>query len=84
MDSSPVRLKDGGAAPKHMRYEACPRGRVSYDEAGGRFTLFADRCIMMDNRLVNAIMNEFNLPMGTRCLADDRYRCPKCLHKRTK
>jgi hypothetical protein len=67
-----------------MRYEARPRGRVNYDEASGRFTLFADRCIIMDKRLVNAIMNEFNLPLGTRGLADDHYRCPKCLHKRTK
>jgi hypothetical protein len=78
------RLKEAGATPKYMRYEACPRGRVKYDEASRRFTLFADRCIIMDYRLVSAIMNEFNLPMGTRGLADDHYRCPKCLRKRTK
>jgi hypothetical protein len=51
------RLKECGAAPKYMRYEACPRGRVNYDEPSGRFTLFADMCIIMDNRLVSAIMN---------------------------
>ena len=78
------RLKECGAAPKYLRYEACPRGRVNYDEASGRFTLFADRCIIMDKRLVSAIMNEFNLPMGTRSLADDQYHCPKCLRKRSK
>ena len=78
------RLKECGAAPKYLRYEACPRGRVNYDEASGRFTLFADRCIIMDKRLVSAIMNEFNLPMGTRSRADDHYHCPKCLRKRTK
>ena len=78
------RLKECGATPKYMRYKACPRGRVNYDDASGRFTLFADRCIIMDKRLVSAIMNEFNLPMGTRSLADDHYRCPKCLPKRTK
>jgi hypothetical protein len=78
------RLKEAGATPKYMRYEACPRGRVKYDEASRRFTLFADRCIIMDKRLVSAIMNEFNLPMGTKSLADDQYHCPKCLRKRTK
>ena len=78
------RLKDGGAIPKDMPYEECPRRRVNYDEASRRFTLFADRCIIMDKRPVSAIMNELNLPMGTRGLADDHYRCPKCLRKRTK
>ncbi len=78
------RLKECGAAPKYLRYEACPRGRVNYDEASGRFTLFADRCIIMDKGLVSAIMNEFNLPMGTRSRADDHYHCPKCLRKRSK
>jgi hypothetical protein len=67
------RLKEGGAVPKDMPYEECPRGRVNYDKASDRFTLLADRCIIMDNRQVSAIMNEFNLPMGTRGLADDRY-----------
>ena len=78
------RLQGLGVAPKGIPYENFPRGRVNYDEASRRFTLFADRCIIMDNRLVSAIMNEFNLPMGTRGLADDHYRCPDCLPKRTK
>jgi len=75
------RLKEDGAVPKDMSCEECPRGRVNYDKASGRFTLFADRCIIKDYRLVSAIMNEFNLPMGTRALADDLYRCPDCLPK---
>jgi ubiquitin C-terminal hydrolase len=70
------------AVPKDTPYEECLRGRVNYDKASGRFTLFADRCIIMDNRQVSAIMNEFNLPMGTRGLADDRYQCPKCLREK--
>ena len=76
------RLQGVSAVPSELEYDKAPRGRVNYDEASGRFTLFADRCIIMDNRLVSAIMNELNLPMGTRGLTDDHYRCSDCLSKR--
>jgi hypothetical protein len=78
------RLKEGGAVPGDMPHEECPRGRVSYDEASRTFTLFADRCVILNSGLVSAIMNKFNLPMGTWGRADDHYRCPNCLPKRTK
>jgi hypothetical protein len=76
------RLQGLGVAPKDMPYENFPRGSVNYEDASDRFTLVADICILGKKRLVSAIMNKLNLPRGTRVLADDHYRCPKCLRER--
>jgi hypothetical protein len=75
------RLQVVGAVPKDMRYDDAPRGRVDYEDASRRFSLFADRCIIRNKRLVSAIMNKLDLPRDTRVLADDHYRCPRCLGK---
>lgn len=75
------RLQEAGAVPSDMPSGEAARGRVNYDGASRRFTLFADRCIIMDDRLVNAIMNELNLPMGTRAVVDGQYRCPNCVRE---
>jgi hypothetical protein len=76
------RLQAGGMAPNDSPYEDCPRGRVNYEDASGRFTLFADRCIIRNKRLVSGIMSQLSLPRGTRILTDDHYRCAKCLGKK--
>jgi len=73
------RLQEGGAVPDDMPYEECPRGRVNYEDARRGFTLFADRCIIRNKRLVGSIMNELNLPGDTSVLTDDHYRCPRCM-----
>lgn len=75
------RLQGTGAVPSDMQSGEAPRGRVNYDATSRRFTVFADRCIIMDNRLVHAIMNELNLPMGTRGVVDGQYRCPNCVRE---
>ena len=67
------RLQGLGVAPKGMPYENSPRGRVNYEDASNRFTLFADRCIVRDQRLVSSIKSKLRLPKGTRALPDDRY-----------
>jgi hypothetical protein len=72
------RLQEVGAAPRDLEYDEAARGRVNYEDAGRRFTLFADRCIIKNKRQVSAIMNELNLPRGRRVLADDHYRCLMC------
>jgi|SRR5208282_2662070 len=71
-----------GAVPKDMPYEECPRGRVNYEDATGRFTLFADKCIIKNQRLVSKIMNKLSLPKDTRVVPDNHYRCSKCLRKK--
>lgn len=78
------RLQKAGAVPSDLEYDKAPRGRVNYEDASGKFTLSADRCIIMDNGLASAIMNELNLPMGTRGLVDEQYRCPTCASKGAK
>ena len=75
-------LQEGGAVPRDMPYDMFSRGRVNYEDASRKFTLFADRCIIRNNRLVSSIMSQLCLPRGTRVLADDHYRCPKCWGKR--
>ena len=76
------RLQELGAVPQEMAYDEAARGRVDYEDASDKFALFADRCIIRNKRLVSAIMNKLNLPRGTRVLADDHYRCPKCLRQK--
>jgi len=75
------RLQDLGAAPKDMPYEDCPRGRVNYKDTTGRFTLFADRCIIESKPLLSKIMAEFGLPKGTAVMRDLHYRCAACMGK---
>jgi hypothetical protein len=76
------RLQIVGAVPRDLQYDEAPRGCLNYEDASGRFTLFADGCIIRNKRLVSKIMNEMNLPSNTMVLPDDHYRCPKCLRKK--
>jgi hypothetical protein len=45
-------------------------GRVNYEDASRRFTLMADRCIIMSKRLISAIMKALNLPRTTKVRKD--------------
>jgi hypothetical protein len=75
------RLQDIGAAPRDMPYEDCPRGRVNYMDATGRFALFADRCIIRRKPLVRKIMAALAVPKDTRVVTDAHYKCAVCMGK---
>jgi hypothetical protein len=77
------RLQDEGAAPKDMPYEEAARGSVNYEDASEKFTMLADPCIIKKKQLVRSIMRQLYLPRGTEVLADEQYRCPKCLRQKT-
>jgi hypothetical protein len=46
------RLQEVGGVPRDLEYDEAARGRVNYEDAGRRFTLFADKCIIKNKRLV--------------------------------
>ncbi len=75
-------LQDSGAASKDMPYEEVPRGRVNFEDASGRFTLFADRLIIRRKQLVRNIMAALALPKDTRVVTDAHYKCAVCTGKR--
>jgi hypothetical protein len=70
-----------GAAPD-AEYEEYPRGRVSYNRKSGQFSLLADRCILREQKLVNAILSQMHLPMrNTETDTESSYRCSACLRR---
>ena len=71
-----------GSRFSKWRYEEVARGRVNYHEESGKFTLFADRCIIKRKRLVRAILSAFNLPRKTTVVVSDHYQCLGCLPRR--
>ncbi len=75
-------LQGMGAVPKDMEYDEVPRGRVVYNTATRKYTLFLDRCILKNKRLVSRIIAQMNLPLeNAETDTDSHYRCPKCLKK---
>ncbi len=70
-------LRDG--AVLNSEYDEYPRGRVVFDTKIAQFTIYADRCILANKRLVAKITRELNLPMNTKIETDPHYRCPKCM-----
>ncbi len=77
-----MRLQQAGAAPRDLEYEDAPRGRVNYEDASGRFTLFADRCVIRSKRLVSRIIRRLGLPKNAMVVADSHYRCARCMGKK--
>jgi hypothetical protein len=70
-----------GAAPD-AEYGEYPRGRVSYNRKSGRFSLIADRCILREQELVNAISSQMHLPVrNIETGTDGSYRCSACLRR---
>jgi hypothetical protein len=68
-----------GVVP-NSQYERYPRGRVSYNKKSGIFTFEADRCILREKKLVNAILSRMHLPArSTETGTDSLYRCVRCL-----
>jgi hypothetical protein len=70
------------AVPMDLEYDEVPRGRTVYDTRAGKYTLFLDRCILKNKKLVSRIIVQMNLPIkSTETSTDDRYRCRVCLRK---
>jgi hypothetical protein len=77
-----AQLVGSGDVPD-AEYEEHPRGRVSYNEKTGKYTLLADRCILGRKRLVRKILSGMHLPVrGTETGTDSHYRCHRCLRRR--
>ena len=72
-------LRRTGKVPPVSSYTSFARGRVSYNEAAGRFIVYADKCVVADQGQIQAIKKRFRLPPTTKIVADDHYACQKCL-----
>jgi hypothetical protein len=71
-----------GSVPD-SEYERFPRGRVSYNEKAGKYTLLADKCILRRKRVVSQILSRLHLPpKDTETGTDSHYRCFRCLEYR--
>lgn len=68
-----------GVVPEEIEYAVPPRGRVLFDTVASSFLLYADACILRDERLINAIRDRLNLPAATTAEPDEHYRCNTCL-----
>jgi len=72
-------LVKSGRVP-NAEYEEFPRSRVAYYPKSGKFTLFADQCILSQKGTVGKILSPLGIPpkdieMGT----DSHYMCFRCL-----
>jgi hypothetical protein len=72
-------LERRGEVPRDSDYEEHPRGRVNFNTRAKRFTLFADPCILRKRNVVNKLLRLMNLPDDTALLADEHYRCFRCI-----
>jgi hypothetical protein len=71
-------LQRNGIVPPDSEYEDYPRGRVVYNTKTGSFMLFADRCILKDEPMVEHLLDELHLPSTTKTESDPHYKCKKC------
>ena len=77
-----AQLVSSGDVPD-AEYEEHPRGRVSYNEKTGKYTLLADRCILGRKSLVSKILSGMSIPVGgTKIDTDSHYRCYRRLRRR--
>ena len=74
-------LQRDGSVPREMEYDESPRGRLIYDTRTRRFTVTADRCIIVRKNPVSIIVGKLGLPTDTTVLADDHHRCQGCKPK---
>jgi hypothetical protein len=76
-------LQRRGVVPCDIDYEEPPRGRVLFKKKGGRFALYADRCILDRKSVVKQIMKAMRLPAGLTDVGSDgnfgHYKCSGCL-----
>lgn len=70
-----------GAVPAD-EYDEHPRGRVNFNKQTERFTLYADRCILRNKRVVGRILQRLQIPVDrTDTATDSHYRCYRCLER---
>jgi hypothetical protein len=76
------KLQRSGTVPKDVEYEEPPRGRVVYNFKTHLFSVYADRCILRKNAIINRIVNTMGLPIGEIDIATDgHYICAVSLAK---
>ncbi|HMG84817.1 MAG TPA: hypothetical protein VK574_03700 [Terracidiphilus sp.] len=69
-----------GTVSREIEYEEPPRGRVVFNTRTQRFALYADRCILKRQAVVERIMDTMHLPTShTNIGTDGHYKCSKCL-----
>jgi hypothetical protein len=71
--------QQAGAVPTEVEYDEPPRGRVLYDSVLEKFLMYADRCILRNQAMLQQIRRELRLPADTTVGPDGHYRCAKCL-----
>lgn len=69
-----------GTDQPYPEYCEVPRGRVEYDINEGKFCVYADACILGDQKALDEILREFHLsPANTKePIRDPHYRCAGC------
>ena len=64
---------------RRLDYDYYPRGRVIYNSKEKKFHLYADQCILDDESLIDAIIEELSLPAASTIVGDDEhYQCHNC------
>lgn len=71
-------LVRGKKLPPLTHYGFIPRGRISYHDTSGQFTIYTDRCTAKSERWVGAIKKRFHLPASSRVIVDAQYACSQC------
>lgn len=78
-DSMFDRLIESGKVPANEEYQDVPRGRVVYSVATGQYTIYLDRCIRRQPKIVLQIVEHLHLPPDQyRLASDEHYRCAEC------
>ena len=66
---------------KHLDYDYFPRGRVVYNKVKDEYSIYLDKCVVKDKKMLGQVKNEFNLPYNKRKVIvgfDYHYQCKKC------
>jgi hypothetical protein len=73
-------LRQNGSVQREDEYDECARGRVVYDTVQQKYFLYADPCILSEQRYVDAIVKLCGLSYEqVEKKTDPHYRCPNCL-----
>ena len=64
---------------RNVDYDYYPRGRVVYSTKDDKYYLYADKCILNSQKLIDAIEEELNLPYDKVVVGEDEhYQCHEC------
>ena len=73
-----------GEVPRDSDYEEHPRGRANYNTRTKQFTIYVDRCILREKRVIKKLLRLMHLPEDTALSTDLHYRCFHCLARKRK